>query len=164
MMGEWKSRDWAWWVATVGGLGTVPVAPGTVGSVAGLFLAWLMNRILPSLGAVAGSAVTIVVLVGVTIVGVVAASAVAAGGGERDPSMIVIDEVCGMLVTVTALPFTALTVGSGFLFFRLFDIMKPFPISWIERRWPGGWGIMGDDLAAGVAANLSVRLLLVLLP
>jgi phosphatidylglycerophosphatase A len=150
------NRNWAWWVATVGGLGRAPLAPGTVGSLAGLALVWSLQRVGGDWG-VAIAAVAAVVLI---LPAVAASSALTAGRCERDPQIIVIDEVCGMLVAVAGLSLTATTAGLGFLFFRLFDIVKPFPISWIERRLPGGWGIVGDDLAAGVAANLCTRAVL----
>jgi len=141
-------------VATVGGVGSVPRIPGTVGSLAGLALAG-------SLHYMAGPWAAAAALLPLTLLAVAASATLAAGRGERDPQIVVIDEVCGMLVAVAGLSLTATTAGLGFLFFRLFDIVKPFPISWIERRLPGGWGIVGDDLAAGVAANLCTRAVLV---
>jgi phosphatidylglycerophosphatase A len=149
-------RNWAWWIATVGGIGRVPRIPGTVGSLAGLALVWSLQRAAGDWGVTVAAAA----VVPVTLLAVAASSALAAGRRERDPQIIVIDEVCGMLVAVAGLSLTATTAGLGFLFFRLFDIVKPFPISWIERRAPGGWGIVGDDLAAGVAANLCTRAVL----
>ncbi|MEW6325463.1 MAG: phosphatidylglycerophosphatase A [Nitrospirota bacterium] len=140
----------AWWIATVGGIGRVPIAPGTAGSAAGLALAWLLYSAW-------GAWAVMMVILPLTALGVAASSALTAGGGDKDPSIIVIDEVCGMLVAVAGLSFTGLTALGAFVLFRLFDIVKPFPLSWIERRLPGGWGVMGDDLAAGLAANLCVR-------
>jgi phosphatidylglycerophosphatase A len=93
--------------------------------------------------------------------GVAAAGGVAASLKQADPSVVVIDEVCGMLIALIGLSLTPLTVLVAFLLFRLFDIVKPYPISWAERRVPGGWGIMVDDLLAGLAAQICVRLLLV---
>jgi phosphatidylglycerophosphatase A len=81
--------------------------------------------------------------------------------GSKDPSAIVIDEVIGMIVTLLALPFTATTVVLGFILFRLLDIAKPFPIGWLDRRFSGGLGIVADDVAAGVVANMVLRVMLI---
>ncbi len=70
-----------------------------------------------------------------------------------------IDEITGYLVTMFAVPVTWWSVLGGFLLFRVFDILKPFPIRRMERYLPGGWGVMLDDVAAGVYANLSLQLL-----
>ena len=137
-------------MATVGGIGRLPYMPGTAGSAAGLALAWFLYSLW---GPVAVAAA----IVPLAALGIAASSTLAANLSQRDPSVIVIDEVCGMLVAVAGLSLTGLTALGAFLLFRLFDIAKPFPISWIERRLPGGWGVMGDDLAAGLAANLCLR-------
>ena len=77
--------------------------------------------------------------------------------GEKDPKQVVIDEICGMGVTLFALPFTPSTVICGFALFRLFDISKPFPIRWLERKLPGGVGVVTDDLLAGLISHLLLR-------
>jgi phosphatidylglycerophosphatase A len=146
-------NNWAWWVATVGGIGLIPLMPGTAGSAVGLLTVWGLEALTGPWGVAAALAV-------LTPVGIAASAKVAARLGRSDPSVVVIDEVCGMLVTLAALPLTPLTAAAGFLFFRAFDIFKPFPISWVERRWHGGWGIVADDLVAGLAANLCLRGLL----
>jgi len=127
--------------------------PGTAGTAVGLLAAW-------GLEALAGPWSLAAALIICIPLGVVAGSRVSEGLRRADPSVIVVDEVCGILVTLVALPLTPLTAVSGFLLFRLFDIFKPFPISWIQRHWHGGWGIMADDLAAGLAAHLCLRGLL----
>jgi phosphatidylglycerophosphatase A len=147
-------RDWAWWVATVCGIGYVPFAPGTAGSAAGLAAVWGLERWVGPWG------VAVALMIGIPA-GVAAAGGVAASLKQADPSVVVIDEVCGMLIALIGLSLTPLTVLVAFLLFRLFDIVKPYPISWAERRVPGGWGIMVDDLLAGLAAQICVRLLLV---
>jgi len=140
---------WAWLVATAGGVGAVPWAPGTAGSVVGLAAGAAAARVLNPwwyLG----------------LVGALFALGVAASGRaerearRRDPSFIVIDEVVGMLAALFALPARAGVFAAAFLCFRVLDIYKPFPLRRLERR-PGGWGIMLDDLAAGVCANVLVR-------
>ena len=80
--------------------------------------------------------------------------------GLDDPSGIVIDEIVGLLVTLTAAPVSWQAVALGFLLFRLFDILKPWPISVLDRRIHGGLGIMLDDVLAGLAASICLHLLL----
>lgn len=128
----------------------MPWAPGTAGSVVGAALGWWAG---PALGLPGYAAVT-AVLFGL---GVAAAGRTERAARRKDPSIVVIDEVVGMLVALCALPFRAGEVLAAFLCFRLFDIAKPFPLRRLEAQ-PGGWGIMLDDLVAGVYANLAVRL------
>jgi len=80
--------------------------------------------------------------------------------GEKDASAIVIDEIAGMFLTYFILPITLTSLLIGFVFFRLFDILKPIPTL---ERIPGGWGVMLDDLFAGIMANLCTRIALSLL-
>jgi phosphatidylglycerophosphatase A len=134
--------------------GKLPVAPGTFGSLAALPLCWLLAQ----LGRPAALGATVLVI---------AAAVWVAGAAERllqrkDPGSIVIDEIAGMLVTFSGLPFTAFSAAAGFVLFRILDIAKPFPIGWVEKRLSGGVGIVMDDLVAGVIANLGCRLLLAL--
>jgi phosphatidylglycerophosphatase A len=77
--------------------------------------------------------------------------------GLKDPGLVVVDEIAGMWVTLLFLPFTPLVAALGFFAFRAMDVLKPWPARRFERL-PGGWGIMADDLRAGVYANLLVRL------
>jgi phosphatidylglycerophosphatase A len=72
--------------------------------------------------------------------------------GVHDPRAIVWDEVVGFLVTMAVVPATPLTLGVGFVLFRVFDVFKPGPIRWLDERVHGGFGIMIDDVAAGVAS------------
>ena len=137
-------------IATVCGLGRVPVAPGTTGSLVGAAVC------LPLLSVpwpVQAGAAVIVAGVAVWACGV-------AGKGfpGRDPSAIVVDEVAGMLAAAIALPPTLYDLGAAFLLFRLFDIVKPGPLEKLERL-PGGWGIVLDDLAAGLLARATWWLL-----
>ena len=79
---------------------------------------------------------------------------------ERDPKPIVIDEMAGFLVSLLWLPFRPLSICLGFVLFRVFDIVKPPPIGSAEKRFEGGWGIVVDDVLAGVFTNVTLRLLL----
>ncbi len=78
--------------------------------------------------------------------------------GQRDSPKIVIDEVVGYLITMAFLPCTFTTVGGGFLFFRIFDIIKPPPAGAINRRIHGGMGVVLDDVIAGIYANILLQL------
>jgi phosphatidylglycerophosphatase A len=139
-------------VATGLGSGYSPFAPGTAGSAVGLALFWPMRGLSPLALAVA--------IVLVSAVGVAAAGRVARLAGVEDPGLVVVDEVAGMWVTLWLLPVTPLIAGLGFLAFRVMDVFKPWPARDLEHL-PGGWGIMADDLMAGVYANLVLRVLLV---
>jgi len=132
----------AHWLAVWFGCGHVPIAPGTAGTVGALPLYWLLRP--HGLIAIAIAAAVI------TAVGVWAASSVAAVTGKKDPQIVVIDEVAGVLITLLAAPFTVAGVVTGFVLFRLCDQFKPFPARWAERNLPSGWGIMFDDVFAGV--------------
>jgi phosphatidylglycerophosphatase A len=139
-------------IATVGPCGHAPAAPGTFGAAAGLLLFWAVR-------ATGSPAVEAVVLLAVTAVGVAAATRAESVSGRHDPGLIVIDETAGMLLTLAAVPVGLGGAVVGFLAFRLFDIVKPFPARRAERL-PGGWGIMADDLVAGLYAQALLRLLL----
>jgi len=132
--------------------GYAPVAPGTFGSAAGVLLFLLLR--------LAGvDAQLPVVATGLALVGVWAAAVTARSVGRSDPGIVVIDEVVGMLVTVAWLPLSALGLVAAFFLFRVFDIIKPFPAAQSEAL-PGGWGIMADDVLAGVYANCALRVLI----
>ncbi len=143
-------------IATCGPLGYAPVAPGTVGSAVGVAVFVLLRWV----GSPGLELATI--LVGL-LVGVWAASAAERHFGGIDPSAVIVDEVVGMLITVALLPLTPLGLLFGFLVFRLFDIIKPWPASRFERL-PGGWGIMADDGMAGVYGHLLLRAVIALGP
>lgn len=143
-------------LATVAGLGRFPIAPGTAGSAAGLLLAWSLWSLAGPL-AVAGGALA------VTVVGIWAADATARHYGEGDPSRVVIDEVAGQMVGLLWLPPSLPVLAAGFLLFRLFDIMKPFPVRRLEKL-PGGLGIVADDLAAGLYTVLLLHVGALLFP
>jgi len=131
-------------------IGYIPVAPGTFGSVAGIALC-LPAALLPTPVA----AVLVLAFIGAAVW---AAHRTEQILGAKDPGPIVIDEMAGMLVTLVGLAPTGGTLLVGFLLFRLLDIAKPFPIRQLERRLPGGWGVVADDVAAGLLANLLLRL------
>lgn len=148
-------RRFALAIATVGPVGYAPVASGTAGSLVAL-------PFLPSLavlrdGSALGYAALVVALV---VLAVWAAGEAERAIGGHDHSTIVIDEVAGMVLSGAFLPPTWLAAGVAFVFFRVFDVWKPFPASVFDARVRGGLGVVGDDLVAGVYAGLGTRLVL----
>ena len=131
-------------IATAFGAGYSPVAPGTAGSAVALLILWLVPFSQLSL---------VVFFLVVTFVGTWAAHVVEAASGEKDPGVIVIDEVAGMTLSVLVLPLTARVLLAGFVHFRIFDVVKPFPANRLQAL-PGGVGVMIDDLIAGLYALL----------
>jgi phosphatidylglycerophosphatase A len=138
-------------IATFGYVGFAPVAPGTVGSFAALALYAAVRWADSSLVEVAAIAV-------VFVAGVWAATNTEKILGITDPGPVVIDEVLGMLITLAGLPLGWGGIAAGFVLFRLFDVIKPYPAGRLESA-PGGWGIMLDDAMAGVYAHLALRVL-----
>lgn len=137
-------------LATWFGCGLAPVAPGTVGTIGALPL-WLLVR---GGGPVAVLAAAVVLL----FVGVWAGGVVARTSRVHDPQHVVIDEVAGVFVALAAAPTGMRGALAAVVLFRLFDMTKPFPARRAERL-PGGWGIMMDDIVAGVQAAIIVRAL-----
>ncbi len=143
------------WLATAGGLGYAPIAPGTFGSAAGLAIYWPTRHW--SMPAQLG------IIAIITLVGTWAATRAAVHFGREDPGQVVIDEVAGQLVT---LAWTGAGIGAmiaAFLTFRILDIIKPYPANRFERLH-GGVGIMADDLMAGVYGCLLVHLMIRFVP
>lgn len=135
------------WIATCSGVGYFPVAPGTAGSVVGVVLVAALGRLPVEaawLSVSLGGAT-----VGVFVVGVWAASHAERFFGRTDPGQVVIDEVAGQMIAFLASPAASWKwLLAGFVLFRIFDVLKPFPAGRAERL-PGGWGIMLDDVVAG---------------
>lgn len=145
------------WIAACGGAGYCPIAPGTAGAAVGLVLVAALGQ-LPfpaawltlSLSVLAG---------GLFALGVWAAAEAEKFFGRVDPSQVVIDEVAGQVVTFLVLPHASWKwLLTGFLLFRIFDVVKPFPVRRAERV-PAGWGIMLDDVVAGVYSLAALKVL-----
>lgn len=134
------------------GTGLSRRAPGTVGTMAGL-------PFLPLFGLMAPLWAALIVLIA-ALLGVLICGHASQSMGLEDPGCVVWDEMVGLWLTLYALPLTATSIIAGFLLFRLFDIAKPWPISWCDRNVKGGLGIMVDDLLAGALAALTLRILL----
>lgn len=132
-------------IATWCGVGLIPKAPGTCGSLAALPIAWVIRVLWGVPGLAAADAV-------VFVVGCWAAAAIAGASRIPDPGAVVVDEVAGQWLTLLAAPLDPLAWGLGFALFRLFDIWKPWPVGWLDRHITGGIGIMLDDVAAAAYA------------
>jgi phosphatidylglycerophosphatase A len=149
MKGLWKV------IATCCGIGFIPVAPGTAASlaIALVYKLFLFRLSWPFY---------LILLVVLSALGLMASAIYAAELGHHDPRRIVVDEASGQLLSLIAVPATWAACGLSFILFRLFDIVKPFPIRRTERL-PGGWGIMADDLVAGLMARIVLFFLLLVL-
>ena len=132
------------YVASFFGIGFLPVGPGTWGSAAGAVIAWYSGDALLTISILFMAA------------GFWAATKAEQDFGSKDPGAFVLDEVCGMMLTVLLLPRVLWLYGAAFVLFRLLDIWKPWPISKIQAC-SKSWSIMGDDLAAGILANIILR-------
>lgn len=134
-------------IATGCGIGLLPWAPGTWGSLAALPCAWVIV-------AVAGRAALFAAAIVVFALGCWASAAVARASGLEDAGFIVIDEVAAQWLVLLAAPLDWRAYLAAFVLFRMFDITKPWPARAIERRVAGGLGIMLDDVAAALYAIL----------
>ena len=137
------------------GLGYSPVAPGTVGTLAGIPCFYQLAHLPAGLYALSWCALL--------ALGCWAAEGAGRYYGVADDGRIVIDELVGYLLTVAFLPFSWSTALLGFLLFRGFDILKVPPANWIDRHWKNGVGVVLDDVVAGLYGALALRLCLPLL-
>ena len=143
-------RHPAGWIASGFGSGFSPFAPGTVGTAAGL-LPWLWLRTLPLPFYALAIAVAFAI-------GVWASTWVVRRSGVQDPQVVVWDEFVGVWIALAALPPGWIWMLGGFALFRLFDIWKPWPVSWADEKLHGGLGVMLDDVFAGIYALLLMQL------
>jgi phosphatidylglycerophosphatase A len=152
-MNSTRKNDIVVFLATGFFTGFLPTMPGTWGTFAGIPLIIITHRLTSIMQAL------------VTIVFVTFAAYIAGRAEilfeDRDARPIVIDEMAGFLITLLWLPLNFVTLCLGFILFRLFDIVKPPPIGILEKPLRGGWGIVLDDVLAGVFANVTLRLLLI---
>ena len=137
------------------GSGLVPRAPGTAGTLVAIPLYLLMQMLSLNL--------YLPLVIALFLLGIPVCAHTARRLGVHDHPAIVWDEIVGYLVTMTLAPPGWVWVAAGFVLFRLFDIIKPWPIGWSDRRVHGGLGIMLDDLLAGVMAAAVLQLLVVFL-
>lgn len=146
-------RTFHYLVATVFGLGYSPLAPGTLGAIAAVLLAAFILQ-----GQLLWLSLAVIL---VTLVGTVSADFLEKDLGEEDPSLVIIDEVAGMLLGLLFVPLKPWPYLIALGLFRFFDIVKPFPVNTLEKV-PGGWGIMLDDIAAGIYTLIGMQLMLAL--
>lgn len=138
-------------IATWFGAGLSPWAPGTCGSLAALPVAWILVR-------AGGTSTLLAAAIVAFAAGWWASDVVTRASGVKDPASIVIDEVVGQWLTLASAPVDPLAYAAGFALFRIFDIVKPWPVSWADRAVPGGLGIMLDDILAAAYAAGSLAL------
>ena len=146
-----KSGKWIEILATAGYLGKAPKAPGTVGTLAGIpivFVLYSLGELSYMLGAFL-----------LCIFAIFVAEAYESKNDVHDASEIVIDEVAGYVIAMTWLPLTWQSLVGSFILFRIFDALKPFPIGWLDRKIKGGLGVVVDDVAAGMIANVILQII-----
>lgn len=143
-------------LGTVAGVGYIPFLPGTLGTMVGVAIYVMFSRFFPQ-------TISYIMMLAVFLAGGIWVSTKCNQHFEGDDnSSIVIDELVGFLITMFLVPFSLRFILLGFILFRVIDITKPFKIGRIEKI-SGGWGIMGDDIAAGILANLIIQALRVML-
>ena len=138
-------------IAILFGVGKFPKAPGTVATLATIPLWYVMSFLNPML--------YMLLVLGFIGLGIVASQAYENHSGKHDSKEIVIDEVVGYLITMTWLPVTWQSAVIGFLLFRFFDIVKPPPIRQLDRKVQGGFGVMVDDIVAGIISSIIMQFL-----
>ncbi len=148
----WRELRDPWVLLATGlGCGFAPVAPGTVGSMLGAVVWWFvfadLDYFLRAVGAFA-----------VFFFGVLVVDGAAQRYGVGDDRAIVLDEVVGMWFALLLMPKSIPWVAAAFVLFRIADVLKPWPASWVDTRVTGGLGIMGDDLIAGIMASVVMAL------
>jgi phosphatidylglycerophosphatase A len=143
-------NQFARWIATLGPVGHLKFAPGTFGSVCGIFLVLIYQG---------HFVISMLMVLAVFFIAVWASYVTSNELGDKDPSAVIVDEVCGIMVSFLFVPLTWFHLLIGFLAFRFFDIVKPEPVRFLERV-PNGFGIVLDDVMAGIYANLTLQLLI----
>ncbi|MCL0040941.1 phosphatidylglycerophosphatase A [Thermodesulfovibrionales bacterium] len=136
-------------IATVFFVGYIPFAPGTFGSLVAAIFIWTFRPDVLE---------TVIILIAGFTIGVLVSNTTEKEFGQKDSKQIVIDEFVGYCVAIAFLPITIEYVIATFFLFRFFDILKPPPIRNIERMFSGGFGIMIDDVAAGVLTNIILQI------
>jgi phosphatidylglycerophosphatase A len=142
------------WLATGFGSGLSPFAPGTMGTLAAIPFYWLMMDW--------SLTVYLLVVTIAAIAGIWFCQSATDAIGEDDHGSIVWDEFVGFWITMIAAPKGVLWLLAGFLIFRFFDIIKPWPIRWLDRYVKGGLGIMVDDVLAGVFGLIVMQVLVII--
>jgi phosphatidylglycerophosphatase A len=134
------------------GTGLLPIAPGTWGTLVTIPIYWILMELGISLP------IYLLICLLMFLAGIGLCARTTADAGVHDHGAIVWDEMVGYLLTMTLLPFTWTWIIAGFFVFRIFDVLKPWPINWVDRNIHGGFGIMLDDVLAGLASCLVLHL------
>ena len=137
-------------LATGAYVGYLPKAPGTWGSLLGVLVWWASRPLQP--------AAYWSIVGGLCVAGVISAGAVEKILDRGDPGLVVIDEVVGQLIALAFAPLHPGAAVAGFVLFRVFDILKPFPVGWVDQHIHGGVGIMLDDIVAGCYAFVILQI------
>jgi phosphatidylglycerophosphatase A len=138
-------------LATGFGVGYSPIAPGTLGTLVAILIYYFLSEISPPLYEIT--------LIGFFFLSVWISENAERLFGKKDDQRIVIDEIIGFLITMLWVPKTIRFIIIGFFLFRFFDILKPFPIRHVEKRFKGGFGVVLDDVAAGVYSNIILQII-----
>jgi phosphatidylglycerophosphatase A len=136
-------------LATLGPIGHLRPAPGTIGSLVALISGYVIAGF--------GSGWLLLAAALVSVLGIIAADHYGQATGRKDPGEVIIDEVAGQWLALCAAPHDMVWFVAGFILFRFFDILKPGPVRWAEK-WPGGLGVMADDIIAGLLSALCLWL------
>ncbi len=140
-------------------VGNIPVMPGTFGTLVGIPICFLLSF----LNTPSGVPFFALFAIALTLFAVWIAEEAVNILKVKDPGCIVIDEIAGFTVTMIGVSFSLTSVILAFLIFRFFDILKPFPVKFLEEKIPGGAGVVLDDIAAGIMANIVLKIVLYLL-
>jgi len=144
-------------IATLG-VGKIPKAPGTWGSLLSVLIWWALFSLFPDSFQFPETHFYMIIVA--FFIGWLATHCYEKWNNRHDPKEVVVDELIGMWITLFAAPRILWVYALGFLFFRLFDIWKPFPIGWIDRKVPGALGTILDDVVAGLFAWILLWLVL----
>lgn len=149
-----QRTTWAWTIGTFFGIGLIGRGGGTLASVP-IVVSWALLAVYYPVAHLHWYVAAFAVVA--TLIGVAASAAVAHESGKKDPSEVVIDEVAGQAIALIGAPAGWKWALVGFILFRAFDIVKPFPVRQLESL-RGGWGVMMDDVMAGVFAALMLQM------
>ena len=138
-------------LATGFGVGYSPIAPGTLGTLVAIPIYYFLSNI--------SSPIYEITLIGFFFLSVWISENAEISFGKKDDPRIVIDEMMGFLITMLWVPKTVRFIVIGFFVFRFFDILKPFPIRRLEKKLKGGFGVVLDDVMAGIYANIILHLI-----
>ncbi|MBL09762.1 MAG: phosphatidylglycerophosphatase A [Acidiferrobacteraceae bacterium] len=145
-------KQWHWWLATGFGAGLSPIAPGTVGTLFGIPLV-LFSQLMPV-------HIWILIVIFILCMSIFVIKEFSHDLTKIDHPSIVIDEIVGFIVAMMFVPITWQNLAMAFVIFRFMDIVKPPPINWIDRKFSGSYGIVGDDIVAGLYTNLLLQVIL----